>query len=165
MTKAKPPGQTRARTKIRPEQKEGEKDKLDRHWRGLFLDTLADTSNVSEAARAAGVNPARAYKTRRLEPEFARLWYAALLEGYDHLEMETLHRLRMGTGKDDAKFDIANALRLLIAHRDSVARERARRDHEDEQSVLASLNAKLETMRQRQQAANAMLAEDADDAS
>ncbi len=164
MTKAKAPGQSRARTKIRPEQKEGEKDKLDRHWRGLFLDTLADTSNVSEAARAAGVNPTRAYKTRRNEPEFARQWYAALLEGYDHLEMETLHRLRMGTGKDDPKFDIANALRLLIAHRDSVARERARRDHEDEQSVLASLNAKLEAMRQRQLAANAMLEEDADDA-
>jgi hypothetical protein len=137
------------RSKIRDEFRKGEKDKLDRHWRTLFLDTLAETSNVSAAARKAGVNPSRAYKVRREEPGFAAKWGDALLEGYKHLEMETLHRLRMGvdSGKEDRKFDIANALRLLTLHRETVAREKAVRGHMDEDEVLASLNAKIDAMR------------------
>jgi len=137
----------RNRTKLRPEQKTGEKDNLDRHWRGLFLDTLAETSNVSAAARISGANPSRAYKVRREEPEFARQWAEALVEGYQHLEMETLHRLRVGTGKDDNKFDIANALRLLALHRESVAREKARQSEASEEDVLASLDAKIQALR------------------
>ena len=50
------------RTKATPKQKAGEKPMLDRHWRGLFLATLAETSNVSAAAREAEVNPSRAYR-------------------------------------------------------------------------------------------------------
>tara|TARA_E500000305_G_scaffold98858_1_gene90682 strand:- start:131 stop:610 length:480 start_codon:yes stop_codon:yes gene_type:complete len=137
----------RNRTKLRPEQKAGEKENLDRHWRGLFLDTLADTSNVSAAARISGANPSRAYKVRREEPEFARQWAEALLEGYEHLEMETLHRLRFGTGPDDPKFDIANALRLLAAHKETVAREKARQSEASEEDVLASLDAKIQALR------------------
>lgn len=141
-----------SRTKIRTEQKSDEKPGLDRHWRGLFLDTLAETSNVSAAARAAGVNPSRAYKVRRSEPAFRAKWQEALLEGYEHLEMETLHRLRMGVsgGKDDKKFDIANALRLLSLHSQTVAHERAIRDEEDEETILAELNAKIDAMRARE---------------
>lgn len=150
------------RTKVRPEQKTGEKAKLDGHWRALFLDTLAETSNVSEAARVAGVNPRRAYKVRRQEAAFRQQWYAALLEGYEHLELETLHRLRMGVGKDDNKFDIANALRLLMLHKETVARERALRDREDEGSVLATLSAKLNAMREREAEVRQMLAEEGD---
>jgi len=156
MTEASQPRRKAVQTKIRPEHKLGEKDNLDRHWRGLFLDTLADTSNVSEAARIAGINPGRAYKVRRAEPEFRAQWYAALLEGYDHLEMETLHRLRMGMG-GDRKFDIANALRLLALHRETVARERALREDEDEDAILASLDAKIEAMRAREEEAARLL--------
>lgn len=129
-------------------------------WRRQFLDTLAETSNVSEAARACNIRPTRAYKVRREEAEFRREWHDALLEGYEHLEMETLHRLRMGTGKDDNKFDIANALRLLMLHRETVARERALRGADDEESVLASLNAKIDAMREREAAVKQMLDED-----
>ncbi|MCL6249811.1 hypothetical protein M3P36_01940 [Altererythrobacter sp. KTW20L] len=118
-------------THLRTVQKTGEKPGLDRHWRGLFLDTLAETSNVSAAAREAGINPSRAYKVRREEPAFRAKWYEALLEGYELLELETLHRLRMGVdaGKEDRKFDIANALRILMMHRETVARERAQHSH------------------------------------
>lgn len=148
------------RTKIAPIYREGEKEDLDRHWRGFFLDKLAETSNVTAAANFSGVNPSRAYKVRREEPEFARLWYAALLEGYEHLELETLRRLRFGVDADGPRFDIANAPRLLTLHRDTVARERARIENSDEASVLASLNAKLEAMRQNELALEAALAED-----
>lgn len=138
-------------TRIRPFYRQGERKTPDRRWRSIFLDTLAETSNVSEAARRAGVNPSRAYKVRREEPQFRAKWNAALLEGYAHLELETLHRLRMGVdaGKEERKFDIANALRLLTFHRESVAREKALSGEETEESVLAELNARLEAMRAR----------------
>ncbi len=153
-------------THLRTVQKVGEKPGLDRHWRGLFLDTLAETSNVSAAAREAGINPSRAYKVRREEPAFRSKWYEALLEGYELLELETLHRLRMGVeaGKEDRKFDIANALRILMMHRETVARERAIRSHGDEESVLAELNARLDGMRARESEIALLLAEDDPDA-
>ena len=151
------------RTKIADVYRRGEKNKLDRHWRGFFLDHLAETSNVTAAAHFAGVNPSRAYKVRREDAAFARKWYAALLEGYEHLELETLRRLREGVPADGPKFDIANALRLLTLHRESVARERARLENSDEASVLASLNAKLEAMRQNEMALQEALAEDVTD--
>jgi hypothetical protein len=150
---------------IGPENQAGERADLNSHWRGLFLATLAETSNVSAAAREAGINPSRAYKMRREDPAFRASWYEALLEGYEHLEMETLHRLRMGVeaGKDDRKFDIANALRILMMHRETVARERALRSHGDEESVLAELNARLDVMRAREAEIALLLAEDCPD--
>ncbi|WP_202385488.1 hypothetical protein [Altericroceibacterium endophyticum] len=120
-------------------------------WRDHFLDALADTSNVTAAARHAGVTPARAYDTRRRDAGFAHAWNRALLEGYENLEMETLCRLRFGSGKDEPKADIANALRLLALHRSSAATQKARAYAErDEQAVLDAINAKIETMRKRE---------------
>jgi len=128
-------------TEIRPELCEGETGKLTRHWHDLFLDILAETSNVSEAARRANVSPSRAYKIRREEADFARKWHKALVEGYAHLELETLYRLRMGTALDDNKFDIGSALRLLAMHKETIARERAMRGTESEATILASIMA------------------------
>ena len=131
-------------------------------WRVHFLDTLAETSNVSAAARKAKINVSRAYKAKREDPDFARKWSAALLEGYGHLEMETLHRLRMGTSadKDEPKFDIANALHLLMHHRETVAHQRAMKSHGDEESILAALNAKIDAMRTREAEVKDLLAQD-----
>lgn len=147
MTEAVSPRRPRSRTKIRAEQKFGEAPNINRHWRSLFLDCLAETSNVSASAIAAGINTSRAYKVRRQEREFAHAWNAALLEGYEHLELETLHRLRMGTEKDDPKFDIANALRLLAIHKETITRERAKSDTSSEETILTSINAKIDMMR------------------
>jgi hypothetical protein len=140
------------KTRIRPEQKVGERANLNGHWRTLFLAVLAETSNVSAAAREAGINPSRAYRVRREDAAFRQSWYAALLEGYDHLEMETLHRPRMGVeaGKEDRRYDIANSLRLLMLHRESVAHQRALRGNQDEEAVLAAINKRLEAIRARE---------------
>ena len=120
------------------------------HWRRAFLAALAETSNVTAACAAAGVHPSRPYKLRRMEPDFAHAWRSALLEGYDNLEIEVLHRLRFGEPKDgEAKFDNANALRLLGLHRETVARERALRENEDLATVRASLQAKLAQLREQ----------------
>ena len=162
MTEAKPPRKAARvkRTKIKAEHKVGEKEQLNRHWRSLFLDALAETSNVTASAKGAGVTTSRAYKVRRCEPGFADAWRQALLEGYEHLEMETLYRLRFGIGKEDNRFDVANALRLLAIHRETIVQERAKRSDGDEESVLARLNAKIDAMRAREAEAARMLAEE-----
>ena len=140
---------SRTRTKIKTSLKEGESPGLNRHWRGLFLDLLAETSNVSESARRAGINPSRAYKIRREEPEFARQWLSALWEGYTHLEMEVLRRLREGDmiTSDNAKYDFANAIRLLSAHSDSAARAQADQRNVSAAEIRASIDRKVEAIR------------------
>ena len=50
-------------------------------------------------------------------------------------------------------FDNAVALRLLGAHKESTARQRAVRSHEDSEAIIQSINAKLELVRQRRMAA------------
>lgn len=116
-----------------------------------FLEALAETSNVTAAAETAGVQLGSIYRMRRDDPEFARRWYAALAEGYDNLEMELLGRLRSGesegSGAAKAKFDTATALRCLSAHRESVAREKGRRTLADEVATIASINAKIDSLR------------------
>lgn len=126
------------------------------NWREIFLTQLAQTSNVTAAARKARADTAKVYKARRSEPEFFRKWMEALAEGYDNLEMDLLRRLRTGelTGGGPAKvhrkYDNAIALRLLSAHRESVSRQKAIRAEHDEDAVIASINDKLEAIRQRQ---------------
>jgi hypothetical protein len=127
-----------------------------RQWSKIFLGELAATSNVSAAARKAGISTTTAYEARRGNAEFNRAWQRALCEGYDHLEMELLHRLRNGEVKPatGAKrgiraFDNAIAFRLLLAHKESAARQRAIRDNEDSEAIIQSINAKLEKIRER----------------
>ncbi|MDT0576521.1 hypothetical protein RM533_10010 [Croceicoccus sp. F390] len=128
-------------------------------WRERFLDALSRTSNVAASARAAKMDVSTVYKARQSESEFARRWFAALCDGYDAMEMDLLHRLRAGTvesseAKRKRKYDNASAMRLLVAHRTTVGKIRAMRDQEDEQAALDSINAKLDMMRDRMQAAN-----------
>ncbi|MBO9516720.1 MAG: hypothetical protein J7493_01490 [Porphyrobacter sp.] len=51
-----------------------------------FLDRLATCGNVRSACAAAGVSPHTAYKARRRDGAFARLWDAALLLARPHAE-------------------------------------------------------------------------------
>lgn len=135
------------------------------HWRAAFLDTLSETSNISEAARRAGVATSRVYKERRHDPKFARAWLAALWEGYFYLEMEVVRRLREGDQKarDNERYDFANALRLLTAHRDNAARAEAQHRNVSAAEVRASIDRKVEAIRlrlQREKAASADTGQD-----
>jgi hypothetical protein len=125
-------------------------------WARRFLAELAVTSNVSAAARKADIATGTAYDARRTNAEFNRKWQQALCEGYDHLEMELLHRLRTGEVKPlpgakrgSRSFDNATAFRQLAANRESAARQRAIRDNQDSEAIIASINAKLDRMRER----------------
>ncbi|GAB5348926.1 hypothetical protein [Alteriqipengyuania sp. 357] len=142
------PGPKRKNVRFTQAQKDTEGEgPLNRHWRTYFLQELAATSNVAASAQFAGVSAARAYKTRREHADFAADWRAALFEGYEHLEMEVLACLR---GQDpQRKIDIANAIRLLAAHRAAVVEERARRGGRDEAEIFAALDRKLAKIRSR----------------
>lgn len=136
----------RKNVRITPSQKEeGGEGALNKHWRTYFLQALAATSNVTASAAKAGVSPSRAYKVRRESAAFAAQWRAALHEGYEHLEMEVLAYLR---GNDpERKLDVANAIRLLAAHRQTVAQIRSMQDETDEQSVLDAIDHLINRMR------------------
>ena len=145
-------------TKLTPKQRShAAEGKIDKHWRTYFLQKLAETSNVTASAAAAGVATSRAYKTRREDARFAAAWHAALVEGYQHLEMEALGFLR--DPSPDRKFDIANALRLLAAHKASIEKARAApADEEDDQEVFDSIDRMIDEMRERSLADDAPLA-------
>lgn len=139
------------RVTIRPGLRQGEADHVNKQWRATFLDHLAESSNVTASAAVAGINPSRAYKVRREDPDFARQWMVALAEGYLHLELEVLRRLREGdsTTANDGKFDFANAIRLLNAHRDNAARGASEARDVTPAEVRASIDRKIEDIRKR----------------
>jgi len=119
--------------------------------RSEFLDFLSESSNVTKSAVYAEIRVSDAYKTRREDPEFARQWLAALSEGYVHLEMEVLRRLREGDLQTEGsdKYDFANAIRLLSAHRDNAARAQAAERNVSAAEVRASIGRKVDANRQQ----------------
>lgn len=171
MTKAQavPDEQPRAQTtpnrkpKIKLPAKLREADAIpgNKHWRVYFLAHLVETSNISAAAKAAGVATARAYRTRQDDPEFAAQWRVALAQGYENLEMELLCYLR--DPSPERKMDVANGIRLLTLHRQSVAQQRATNDDRSEQEVLDSIDAMIDQMRVRAATNAAQLAENGSD--
>ncbi|MFB0612958.1 hypothetical protein [Aurantiacibacter poecillastricola] len=127
-------------------------------WQKQFLDLLAETSNIRFSAQQANVPLSTVYRRRASDSGFAAKWETALYEGYTNLEMEVLGYLR--DPDPGYKMDVANALRLLAAHKESAAREKARRSRRDRGEVLARLNAKIDKMRERKAAAEKLLAEE-----
>ena len=97
-----------------------------------FLETLAETCNVTLSAKAAKVGNSVCYKKRARDAAFRRAWGEAIAQGYARLEIETLERAINGTmrtivrkdGSEEevVEFDPRTALALLRHHRDT-ARE------------------------------------------
>jgi hypothetical protein len=125
-----------------------------RVWMPPFLARLAETSNVSKAAKAAGISTATVYDLKRRNRAFAGEWRAALCEGYDHLEMELLCRLREGEIKRAAgaklgvrTFDNPTSYRLLAVHREEVLKARAQRANVSAAEVRASIERKVAALK------------------
>lgn len=116
-----------------------------------FLVYLAESSNVTRSANRADISTGSVYQKRRQDPAFARKWLAALYEGYLHLEMEVVRRLREGEmqGKNADRYDFANAIRLLSAHRENAARAQAEQRNVTAAEVRASIDRKVEAIRQQ----------------
>jgi len=124
----------------------------------VFLELLAETSNVTASAHSANLPISTVYKLKRLDPGFAAKWRTALYEGYEQLEMEVLAYLRGNL--PEKKLDVANALRLLAAHRKTVAEIRAVEEDEDEQAVLDSIDEMIDRMRAQAAEADKTAAQD-----
>lgn len=122
---------------------------------GLFLAALGETCNVSLAARESGRQAQLFYHLRRRDSGFRAAWLEALSSGYDHLEMELLHRARFGTPRDvfhqgrktatTRTFNDGAALRLLHFHRKTVEPMRAadRGGRRDGAAIFDELAARL----------------------
>ncbi|HET9629614.1 MAG TPA: hypothetical protein VFP14_09055 [Novosphingobium sp.] len=133
-----------------------------KNWRQQFLACLAETSNVTAAAQCADISLSWVYKTKREDRGFAEAWLVSLCEGYDHLELELLCRLRSGESRDlpANKYDNATALRLLLAHRETRARFQAKQDNVTAEEIRASLDAKLARLRETVMASRTQLLPD-----
>ncbi|MEP3052323.1 MAG: hypothetical protein ABJO41_13265 [Erythrobacter sp.] len=118
-------------------------------WKDLFIERLAQSSNVTLSAQYAGKSKSHAYRERASDPEFARRWLEALKEGYDHLELEVLRRLRDGDHMTcaDTKYDFANAIRLLNAHRDSATKAKALEGAVSANDIKESIDRKIAEFR------------------
>ncbi|PIW54938.1 MAG: hypothetical protein COW16_08485 [Sphingomonadales bacterium CG12_big_fil_rev_8_21_14_0_65_65_10] len=127
--------------------KQGEVLPMAYHWERDFMQALAETSNVSAAAARAMVSTREVYDERRRNSAFAAKWRAALYEGYCNLEMEVLGYLRDPAPK--RKMDVANALRLLAAHKESIAKEGAQRANVSAAEVRASIERRVQKLREQ----------------
>lgn len=140
--------------------------------RAAFLDVLKGSCNVREAARIVAMSEGSAYDLRRRDPAFAAEWKEALEQGYAELEMLLLRQSIYGAemveivddGKNDGgvktkkvhSYPHAIALRLLLAHRETVNEYRNERgiDRPGSENVRAEIQDRLAEIRARKQARN-----------
>ena len=121
-----------------------------------FLDHLAATCNAEASAHAANVCRSTAYRLRRRDAEFARLWQGALETGYTVLETLLVGRAIKALQPEMGATDVPDpnaistetALRILDRHYRSVKTHTKiggpipRRASEDEarDAILAKLD-------------------------
>lgn len=108
-------------------------------WKPAFLAELQESANVSEAARAAGINRQYAYEARGADPAFAAGWDAALEVATDALEGEARRRALAGVeepiyfkGKECGRirrYSDTLTIFLLKAHRPERFRDRVTTEH------------------------------------
>jgi len=127
----------------------------------LFLDTLAETCNVTLAVEAAGMSLAGAYMKRKRDAAFRTGWREALGIAYSRLELVLLDRAFNGTeklttrrdGSEERMREYPNqiALQLLRMHKDTAAEAAPENEpSEDEiEEVRQRLFDKLQRLRKR----------------
>lgn len=121
---------------------------------------------MKKAAKAVGMTAAKAYDCRDRDSAFARAWNQALERSYDAVELSLIQQglngtrrteaVRKGTGASSEpvkwvhSFSPAVALRLLLAHRASVAALRKPREAlVENEDVIGQVQARMDVMRAR----------------
>lgn len=156
----------------RVQQRQARKDSWTLEEERIFLLTLAECCNVSEAAREIGKCRQGAYARRKRRIAFARAWDAALEEGYCELEMMLMRASLFGSESEEIVMDgdgvvksrkvkrapnLTIGLRLLQHHRARVTQIRAakgrKRSGPDSADAKARVRAMLEEIRRRRAAA------------
>jgi len=118
-----------------------------------FLSVLAETCNVTEAARQAGVCLSYAYKRRASNAGFRAGWMQAIGDAYQRLELVLLDRAFNGTekvvkrrdGSEDRMLEYSNqlGLSLLKMHRNTAAEAASEMPSEDVGEMREQLVKKL----------------------
>lgn len=130
-----------------------------------FLSVLAETCNVSEAARSVQMDRSGVYALKARDADFAQAWRAALERGYSELELHLIRQARDGTWrtekiydleKDDVthikfthSFPLTVGIHLLNAHRAQVQAYRREAVKDDAPDEAAALEAELNRIRER----------------
>src|SRR3546814_15450211 len=85
-----------------PQKRRAPKGGYTKKQKALFLEVLADTSNVSEACRAIGKHPGAIYALRRRDAAFADARMNEVVDGLADLQMEMLGRVGFGQDVPDS---------------------------------------------------------------
>ena len=124
-----------------------------------FLSVLAETCNVTEAARQAGICLSYAYKRRASNAGFRAEWMQAIGDAYQRLELVLLDRAFNGTekvvrrrdGSEERMLEYSNqlGLSLLRMHRDTAAGTASEMTPEDVGEMREHLVKKLLRLKKR----------------
>lgn len=127
-----------------------------------FAAVLADSCNVTLAAKAVKRSLSNVYAHRNKDATFRAAWEQALAIGYARLEMMMLERALHGidkvvTVRGESKimreYDDRVALALLRQHRDSVAQFEAQSDDDEYREACDRIIDKLARLREREREA------------
>ena len=145
----------------RPQVKQAGKRRWTKAQVQLFFETLAETCNVTEAARTAKVSLSYVYKKRLADAAFRAQWNRALTTSYRALELLLLERAFNGTEKIVTRRDGSEerlreysdrlGLSLLKMHSESVseAEADANASHESADEIRERLIQKLKRLKAR----------------
>jgi hypothetical protein len=130
-----------------------------------FLSVLAETCNVTEASRRAGVPTTMVYRRRKADGAFRAGWLEAISTAYQRLELVLLDRAFNGTekvvkrrdGSEERMLEYSNqlGLTLLKMHRDTAVEAAPENEPENIEEIRERLFNKLERLRKREEARGA----------
>lgn len=142
-----------------PQQRAGRKTDWTQAKRDKFIEVLADSCNVSLAARAIKRSISNVYKQRTTNAEFRGAWDQALAIGYSRLEMMMLERalhgvektivLKSGETQVMRQYSDRVALSLLRLHRENAAQFDDGVDEQDYQEACERIIERLGRLRER----------------
>ena len=117
-------------------------------WQQRFLMRLAETGNVSAAARHAGRPRSYVYDCRRRDAAFGAAWADALEEAADRLELEALRRAVDGVDED--KFFQGAVVGQITRYSDNLLMSllRARRPALFNRQILGQMTSQMTGRRQ-----------------
>jgi hypothetical protein len=142
-----------------PKRVTGRRSDWTRKMADQFVETLADTCNVTLAAAAIGRSIANVYKWRGKDAAFRASWDRALAIGYSRLELMLLERAlhgvekvvvaRDGTSSVMREYPDRVALTLLRMHRETAAMAEESVDGREHDEACERIIAKLSRLKER----------------
>jgi hypothetical protein len=143
-----------------PQKQAGRANKWTEAKAEKFIKVLADSCNVTLAARAIRWSVSNVYVKRTKDAAFRAAWDQALAIGYSRLEMMMLERalhgvektvvLKSGESRIMREYNDRVALALLRQHRETVAAIEDRMDDGEYQEACERIIEKLARLRERE---------------